>query len=466
MNSAPAVPEQTTRSPSIVQRGLHALIRDMWRWVLLLIFLLPAYDFLRVSLGRVTYPYEVEWMEGEIALHAMRFLEKPSLIHLYPHYENSDFVPWLYAPFYQILLAGLYGMFDSVHLGFGRLLSMLATLGIVAGIAAIVHSQTRRWFPALLGALSYLWFFKVSGYWYDIVRVDSLAYCLTMWAAYFIIARPERKWKPAAGLSLALLAAFTKQTALFIPGAVLAIAVFFRIAGPLLRCGSIRLNLLKPYVRFLPRRNLSLPVIIAFLPLVIILVLLFRSDPFKPMIFYLYEGPSRHTMVWDRIPAQSIQELWQHYSFAAWIVPFSLWLAVLARKWKKSWMPWVLSLLGMLSAGGFYLFINAWRRTDQAALSALMQKNPGLLSGTTARYVAAHWSEPVLIAAAFTVGGLILWALRWIIYKTPLKGIQWLFVLFAAQHIAIATRIKIGAWVNSYMALFAVQAVVLGISLA
>ena len=78
---------------------------------------------LALSLLRLLYPYEVEWMEGAMVDHAIRILAgKP--IYTAP---TIDFVAWLYPPLYYYAVAAVMKL---TGIGFfaGRVVSFVSTL--------------------------------------------------------------------------------------------------------------------------------------------------------------------------------------------------------------------------------------------------------------------------------------------------------------------------------------------------
>ena len=78
---------------------------------------------LTLSIMRLMYPYEIEWMEGAMLDHVVRILDgKP--IYSAP---TIDFIPWLYPPLYYYAVALVAKI---VGLGFfaGRIVSFISTL--------------------------------------------------------------------------------------------------------------------------------------------------------------------------------------------------------------------------------------------------------------------------------------------------------------------------------------------------
>src|SRR5262245_39687639 len=90
-----------------------------WRTSALVLAAAAALVLLIAFVRRVPYGYDLEWMEGGMLCHALRFLEgKP--IYAPP---SVDFVPYLYTPFYPVLLALLSYVFGLGY-GLGRVVSL------------------------------------------------------------------------------------------------------------------------------------------------------------------------------------------------------------------------------------------------------------------------------------------------------------------------------------------------------
>jgi hypothetical protein len=164
--------------------------------------------YVGVACSRLTYPYELEWFEGTSVELVRRILEGKS-IYVAP---SIDFIPHLYAPFYFYAGAAL-----SPWLGAGflplRVLSFASSLGCFALIFALTRRETACWSCSLLAAGMFAACFRLSGAWYDIARVDSLALLFLLGSILLFRSRPTLGGSFGAGL-LGLLAFFTKQNAL------------------------------------------------------------------------------------------------------------------------------------------------------------------------------------------------------------------------------------------------------------
>jgi hypothetical protein len=166
--------------------------------------------YLGVALRRLGYPFELEWMEGGTLDHLRRVLSGQPL-YVPP---TLGFVPFLYTPAYYYLAVPLAWIFGCGFLPL-RLLSLLASVGLMLLVFALVRRLTGRTGPGILSACLYAASFHVLDGWYDLARVDSLSLFWLFGTLYLL--RFGRSWRGQviAGLCAAL-AVLTKQTALVI----------------------------------------------------------------------------------------------------------------------------------------------------------------------------------------------------------------------------------------------------------
>lgn len=123
---------------------------------------------------RIAYPYDIEWMEGGMLVHALRAQQGLGL-YIPP---SADFIPYIYPPLYPWLIA-LLGE-PSYTLGRG-----LSVFGTVMAMAAAVFAARREgagWGLSLGAAGLYLSTFEDSGSFFDLVRADALAVGFASWA--------------------------------------------------------------------------------------------------------------------------------------------------------------------------------------------------------------------------------------------------------------------------------------------
>ncbi len=165
-----------------------------------------------IFFGRLTYPLDVEWMEGGMLCHALRLMEgKP----LYAP-PSAEFISYLYTPLYSVVLAAL-GKVFGLSYALGRAVSVLAFTGCLALLFRAVQRQTGGGLAGALwglcGAGLAASSFQHTYGWFDLVRNDSLYLLLVTAFLYLLIFHARRSWRAlaAAGV-LAGLSFLTKQT--------------------------------------------------------------------------------------------------------------------------------------------------------------------------------------------------------------------------------------------------------------
>ena len=171
----------------------------------------------RVFLLRLTYPLDLEWMEGGILTHALR-LGRGQPLYAEP---SVDFVSFLYTPLYPAVLCVLSKIFGLSYT-LGRAVSILAFSGalvfLVAAVRGIAQQFESEELPAvattagLLGAAAVCLAFPFCGAFYDLVRCDSL-WLLLVAAGLYSCSPGRSTTRIVLGALLLVLGFFTKQTA-------------------------------------------------------------------------------------------------------------------------------------------------------------------------------------------------------------------------------------------------------------
>ena len=117
---------------------------------------------------RLTYPFELEWMEGEMVVHVER------LLHGEPLYAapTLSFVPFGYPPLYYYVSLALATFIDGGFLPL-RIVSIASTVVTLAAIAGIVR-RFSGWIGAIAAAAAFAGAYAASDAWFDLGRVDSL----------------------------------------------------------------------------------------------------------------------------------------------------------------------------------------------------------------------------------------------------------------------------------------------------
>lgn len=165
-------------------------------------------SFTVLALLRISYPFELEWVEGSTVDHVQRVLEgKP--LYVAP---SVDFVPAIYPPLYYHAAAAVAKV---TGLGFLplRLVSLLAALGCMVILYSFGKRETGDRFAGLMAAGLFAATYRLSGAWLDIGRVDSLFLFFLLGAIWVL-----RFYRTPVGFVLSAvilaLSSLTKQTAL------------------------------------------------------------------------------------------------------------------------------------------------------------------------------------------------------------------------------------------------------------
>jgi len=178
--------------------------------------------YLVIALTRISYPFELEWMEGGAVVHVQRLLNGEPL-YVTP---SLDFIPFIYSPFYFYVSALVAYVTGNGFFPL-RLVSFVSSLGCFTLIFLIVYKRTSSRWASLMASCLFAATFRLSGAWFDIARVDSLFLFLLLAGIYTF--ESERFFtRSFASPALLFLSFFTKQTALIIAVALSVAALFTR----------------------------------------------------------------------------------------------------------------------------------------------------------------------------------------------------------------------------------------------
>lgn len=154
---------------SFAKMSLAAKFERFFRFALLTLAIVSLLSFIIVALIRMTFPYEVEWIEEGVLVHVERVL------HGLPIYSEPtlEYVPFVYTPLFYYFSA-----LASKVIGGGfaplRLVSLLSTLGIFTLIFFFVKKETKDTFSAILASCFFASCYSAVQFWFDLGRVDSL----------------------------------------------------------------------------------------------------------------------------------------------------------------------------------------------------------------------------------------------------------------------------------------------------
>jgi hypothetical protein len=183
---------------------------EVVEWVVGLAACAYLLAYVAIALLRVTYPFDLEWMEGATADHVHRILTGQR-IYVPP---SLAFTPFLYPPLYYYVSAAV-----SLVTGMGllplRLVSVASSIGCFWLIYRLVARDTGRRYVGLVATGLFAATYRIGGAWLDLARVDSLFLLLFLGAVYLVRFQASTRAWAVAGALLAL-SALTKQTALML----------------------------------------------------------------------------------------------------------------------------------------------------------------------------------------------------------------------------------------------------------
>jgi len=200
--------------PKLREQNPIDLLRGVAIFVTISGALIQFGRFLYIAFSRITFPFTLEWMEGGSFIQVSRILAGRQL-YVRPSF---DFIPQIYPPFYYYLSA-LVDKIIGNHFIALRLVSILSTIGIFILIYLLVSQYSGSKLAGLLASALFGSTYELSGYWFDIARVDSLALSLLLLSIYLFL-KNDIKESVLGGLVFAL-SCFTKQTMLITAGVFL-----------------------------------------------------------------------------------------------------------------------------------------------------------------------------------------------------------------------------------------------------
>ncbi len=190
---------------------------------MIVIAAIPFVQFLLIVASRLTYPFDIEWMEGALLGHAIEFVDTGRIYKL----PSQDFVPFIYPPLYTYLVAFGIRLF-GIGYTCARLVSVLSAVGAAFLAAGIVRRETGDRLFAVLAFLGPFAMYGVTGYWLDLVRVDSVALLLAVGGVFSLLYATGRRGAHLVLCAVLLaLAGFGKQSFLLF-AAVVAVWLAFR----------------------------------------------------------------------------------------------------------------------------------------------------------------------------------------------------------------------------------------------
>ena len=135
--------------------------------------------YLFVALSRLTYPFALEWLEGNSLVEVHRILAGQPL---YPA-PTAGYVPDGYPPLYFAVSAAAARVLGVSYLPL-RLVSLLSSLACFALLARLVQRETGSIAAGTGAAGLFAATYFATDTWFDVGRVDSLFLALSIGGLY------------------------------------------------------------------------------------------------------------------------------------------------------------------------------------------------------------------------------------------------------------------------------------------
>jgi len=176
--------------------------------------------YLVIAVARLTYPFPLEWLEGNSLVEVQRILTGRPLYAA----PTVGYVPDGYPPLYFIVSAAAAKVLGVSYLPL-RLVSLLSSLACFAVLARLVQRETSSAAAGIAAAGLLAATYFATDTWFDAARVDSLFLAFSIAGLYAARWMRRTRGAVAAGLLLAA-ACLTKQNGLAEGVAVLTALTF------------------------------------------------------------------------------------------------------------------------------------------------------------------------------------------------------------------------------------------------
>jgi len=165
--------------------------------------------FLVVALGRLAYPYELEWVEGGLA-DEVQVILRGQMPYAAP---SLHAVAYIYPPLYFYLSAAVAALAGAASFWPLRAVSLAASVAVFALIYALARQAGAQRAASLVAVGLFAACFRFGVDWLVLARVDALFLALFLAGVYALSRARGPRGYLLAGALLAL-SALTKQTAL------------------------------------------------------------------------------------------------------------------------------------------------------------------------------------------------------------------------------------------------------------
>jgi hypothetical protein len=192
---------KSLRSSISLRSALTILISFAGVYYTLLYFIL--------AVPRLLFPYEIEWFEGIVLDHVLR------IVHGKPVFAapSIEMVNLPYQPLYYFVTAGAMQIFGAGYFA-GRFVSFFSVIVSSILIILIIRRETRSWWYAFIGSALFFAAYGVTGFFYEIARIDSLMLTCLIASVAMLLLRKNHFTLILSALFLAL-SFFVKQESVF-----------------------------------------------------------------------------------------------------------------------------------------------------------------------------------------------------------------------------------------------------------
>jgi 4-amino-4-deoxy-L-arabinose transferase-like glycosyltransferase len=193
--------------------------------------------FASVALGRLSYPFEVEFLEG-LTIDYAKTLAAGGNLYAPP---SLHFAPNWYPPLHYLVSLPVLWL-SGWQLWGARLVSIASVVGASVIGVRLLRGLGASWSAALVTTAVTFAYYPQTYYWYDVARVDSLQVFFAVAGLACLAADGVRPAPQAlyAGATLLTLSVFTKQTGVV---SCLAALLYFAADGDRLRRNRLAVSL-------------------------------------------------------------------------------------------------------------------------------------------------------------------------------------------------------------------------------
>lgn len=249
-------------------------------------------------------------MEGAVLDHVRIILAGRPLYRA----PSVEFTPYIYTPFYYAVVAAFARVF-GVSFTLARLVSVVSIAGSFALVADFVRRESKDRLAAITAAGLFAATYELTGFWFDVARVDSLFLALLLLGTW--LARFGRSFGSCIASSAVLYLAFlTKQT-----GIVLALPALAFLWSTQWRRGLAASG--------------------TFVSLVVGSIVWMNRTSGGWFGYYVFGAPSQHEVLWDRWATLLLQFFWAPVAVS---VLFALLAFITPALRSRGWRLWAFYL--------------------------------------------------------------------------------------------------------------------------